>query len=112
MKRWSLPLSGVAAQNTVAKAAQIMVENSSSLPIFHSFVTAKFFQSSSCLYFFVSLADIRTSVHTVRRSRIRTVVTADRLLGVIAVSLRSRGVSADTVLDLSTRGVTADSILT
>ena len=53
----------------------------------------------------------RTSMHTVRRSRIRTVVTVDRLLGVIAVSLRSRGVSADTVLDLSTRGVTADSIL-
>ena len=43
----------MAAHNTVAKAAQNMVENSSSLPIFHSFVTAKFFKSSSCLCFFV-----------------------------------------------------------
>ena len=43
----------MAAHNTVAKAAHNMVENSRSLPIFHSFVTAKFFKSSSCLCFFV-----------------------------------------------------------
>ena len=52
-EKCGLPLSGVAAHNTVAKAAQNMVENSSSLPIFHSFVTAKFFKSCSCLCFFV-----------------------------------------------------------
>ena len=47
MKRWSLPLSGVAAHTTVAKAAQNIVENSSSLPMFSE---CSFLKISGCLF--------------------------------------------------------------